>query len=365
MVERLALYSPNMAGGGAERVTLNIARELANRNIPTDLVLANAVGEYMNEIPDTVRVVDLASSGVIKSIPRLVRYLRRERPLAMLSNQMHANVIALIARDFAKSNTRIVVREANIVSLPADLKTRLRVRAIILLARLLYPRAKGVIAVSHGVARSLNRGIGLPIDRTNVIYNPVVRPELYERVKEEVNHPWFNDDGDPIILSVGRLEEQKDFFSLIQAFSLVNKNKPSRLVILGEGSQRSELENMIQELGLENVVSLPGFSNNPYAYMARASVYVLSSAWEGLPNTLIEAMAVGLPVVATDCESGPREILADGRYGHLSPVGDVEKLAEGILSALTDDDYPVADNETMMQFHLNHSVDKYLQALCG
>ena len=363
MSELIALFSPSLRGGGAERVMLNLAREFSKRQISVDIVLSRAEGQYLAEVPSDVRVIDLDSDGVLASLPGLVRYLFKEKPYAFLSTQIHANVIALFAKRLSCSSTRVVVREANVLSLPSSKKLSWRVRIMLFLARFSYPWANGVISVSYGVANDLSRSIGLQRDRINVIYNPVVRPELYASAQAELNHPWFVANEPPVILSVGRLTEQKDFTTLIQAFSLVRKQIPARLVILGEGEMRLELEAQIRELGLDQDVSLLGFEKNPYAYMARAAIYVLSSVWEGLPNTLIEAMAIGIPVVATDCDSGPREILADGKYGRLVPVGDTNAIAEGILDVLLKRAYPIPDKEALKEFNLETCADKYLQML--
>jgi glycosyltransferase involved in cell wall biosynthesis len=184
------------------------------------------------------------------------------------------------------------------------------------------------------VARDLAATALLPLDSIETIYNPVINDQMLTNAKEPVTHEWFKSMGILVILGVGKLEPQKDFPNLIHAFAKVHETRPARLVILGWGPDRPELEALIQTLGLEADVALLGYVENPYAYMARSSVFALSSAWEGLPTVLIEAMALGLPVVSTDCESGPAEILADGKYRYLTPVGDSAALAEGILRVL-------------------------------
>jgi glycosyltransferase involved in cell wall biosynthesis len=202
------------------------------------------------------------------------------------------------------------------------------------LVRRFYPWACKIVAVSQGVADDLIQITKLPLSRIQVIYNPVVAPELREKAKEPVAIPWFAATNDPVILSVGRLTELKDFPTLIRAFALVRRKLPCRLLILGEGDQRASLEGLVSRLGLEEHVLLPGFASNPYSYMAQAAVFVLSSISEGLPSALIEAMAVGTPVVSTACPSGPSEIITPEVNGLLVPSADPEALAEAILRVL-------------------------------
>lgn len=365
MTKPIALYSPSLGGGGAERVTLNLAIAIAARKLSVDVVLAKAEGQYLRSVPANVRVVDLSSKGVLSSLPGLVRYLRNDRPRAFLATQMHANVIALMAKHLAHVDTRFIVREASIVSPPPFSIKGFRVSATHLFARHCYSWADGIIAVSEGVANSLGQHLGVARDKIDVIYNPVVRDELFVSAKAHIDHPWFLARECPIILSVGRLAPEKDFASLIRAFRLVRDKIPAKLVIFGEGELRSDLETLIEQLGLRQDVDLPGFTNTPYAYMARASLYVLSSAWEGLPNTLIEAMALGTPVMATDCQSGPREILAGGKYGGLVPVGDIHGIASGILDVLLRRVFKVVDKKALEPFYVDSAVDHYLQVLVG
>jgi glycosyltransferase involved in cell wall biosynthesis len=232
--------------------------------------------------------------------------------------------------------------------------------------RRLYPKADRIVAVSQGVADDLISLLNLPHEKVTVIYNPIVTPELFEQAKQPVSCSWFEQNRLPVILAVGRLTKAKDYPTLFRAFSLVRQVRPAKLLVLGEGEERSNLERLAIELGIQNDVSMSGFVDNPFAFMAKASVFVLSSAWEGLPTVLIEALSCGCPVVATDCRSGPREILDNGRYGRLVPVGDHEALAKAILETLDNPDFP-ADRQTRLQrameFSVDAAVDKYLKVL--
>jgi len=231
------------------------------------------------------------------------------------------------------------------------------------LMRLFYPWADKVVAVSKGVADDLVRITRLPKDKIQVIYNPVVTSEFFIKAEEPLDHPWFKPGEPPVILGVGRLTEAKDFPTLIRAFTLVRKERPARLMILGEGEDRPKLDALVKELGLEKDVALPGFVENPYKYMKRAAVFVLSSKWEGLPTVLIEAMALGTPVVSTACPSGPSEILEGGKWGRLVPVGDVEALAKAIVEALSTSHDKYAFQRHTQLFNWDVILTYYLKVL--
>ena len=357
---RLALFLPSLRGGGAERMMLNLAEGFAKADFCVDLVLAKAEGSYLKNVSKKVRVVDLNANRVIKSLPAFVRYLRSEKPDAMLSAMGHANIVALWARSLARVSTRLVVSERGNLTLSVQNALSKRGRFMPWLMKIFYPRADGVVAVSKGVADDLAVVIGLPRERITVIYNPVVTPELLQKAQEPIDHPWFHPGEPPVILGVGRLTKQKDFPTLIQAFALVRKERPARLIILGEGEDRYELEELIRKLGIASDVDMPGFVDNPYKYMAYSTVFVLSSAWEGLPTVLIEAMACGCPVVSTNCHSGPAEILENGKYGKLVAVGDAAGLAEAMVGTL---DAPESLNvvRRAQDFGVEQAVAGYLE----
>jgi glycosyltransferase involved in cell wall biosynthesis len=208
-----------------------------------------------------------------------------------------------------------------------------------------------VVAVSEGAAADLIETLGLPRSRVRIIYNPVVLPELWQKGAEPVDHPWFVPGQPPVIVAAGRLTKEKDFPTLIQAFCCVRKAYPCRLMILGEGRERNRLEQLVQSLNLESDVSMPGFVHNPYKYMTRSCLFILSSSSEGLPSVLIEALALGVPVISTDCESGPREILKNGLLGTLTPVGDIASMSSHILKSLTSSQYrPVKGSVPEFEF---------------
>ena len=362
---KIALFLGALHGGGAQRVMIHIATGLVERGVKVDLVLANARGEYMYNLPDNINVINLNSGRVLYSIYGLAKYLRKERPYSLLSTVAHANLAAIIASKLARVKTRLFIRVENTISKSSADDRDIKSTILKLLIRHIYSWADGVISPSSGVANDLISNLKLQDSLLHVIYNPVSSSLIAQKIHEKVNHPWFDASDVPVVVAVGRLTKQKDFISLVQAMSIVNRKVIARLVILGEGEMRTELESMIKKLGLEDSVSLPGFVDNPYAYMARSSVFVLSSLWEGLPNTLIEAMAVGIPVVATNCESGPDEVLSNGKYGWLAEVGSPESIAEGIVHALTSDNFPKPDINAMKRFDQSIIVDQYMKLLLG
>ena len=360
---RIALFVPDLTIGGAERVMVNLCRGFLRRGLDVDLLLVRREGIYLPDVPVEVRIVTLGGGRTIFAIPALARYLRRERPMALLATLTYANVVAIIAGRLARGVARIVVREANSLTRETAGSPGVRARVLPLLARWSYRSADEIVAVSAGAADSLVAATGMPRARIHVLDNPIVTDELPLLAAAAVDHPWFTKpDGVPVIVAAGRLTAQKDFPTLIRAFAGVRAHRPARLVILGDGELRGELSELAATLGVDADLSLPGMVRNPFAYMARASVFALSSAWEGSPGVLIQAMACGAPVVSTDCESGPREILRGGEFGALVPVGDVESLA-GAISDVLAGPRRSPPEASWRRFSLDASVDAYLRVL--
>jgi glycosyltransferase involved in cell wall biosynthesis len=364
--EKVAFFLPSLEGGGAERVVVNLIKEFVKREIKVELVLASAKGPYLSELPKEVRIIDLKSPRVIFSIPKLISYLREEKLDIFISSLSHANLVSIISKKIARSKTKLFLREDNTLSLVFYNSKSFKTKVIPFLVKLLYSHADLVIAVSDGVKDDLVGFAKLSPDKIKVIYNPVITPELFQKAREPVSHPWFAPNSPPVILGVGRLTKQKDFPTLLKAFALVRKENDSRLVILGEGEERKNLEKLAKELGIEEFLWMPGFVDNPYKYMSKASVFVLSSIYEGLPTVLIEALALGCKVVSTDCKSGPREILDDGKSGKLVPVGDFIAMKEAIVSSISVDRksfYESSLNEQIGKFELRNVANLYLRVL--
>ena len=361
--ERLAFFLPGLYDGGAERIMLNLVEGIAARGYPVDLVLVRAEGPFLNEVPNSVRLIDLKASRVLSSTPALVRYLRHERPAALLSI-LYANIIALWARRLAGIPQRVILGEHNTLSSVARGENDLRWHLYPRLAEWFYPWADEIIAVSRGVADDLVHLIKIPRERIRVINNPIVTPGLFEKSTALITHPWFKSGEPPVLLAVGRLTIQKAFDVLIRAFARVRKDHRARLLILGEGEERHALEALIKEYELEQDVSMPGFFQNPYPFMAQSAAFILSSRWEGLPTVMVEAMALGKPIISTDCPSGPREILLDGKYGQLIPVDDPSALAAAITTALTTNVHHPS-RESWKSFELECVLDQYINTLLG
>ena len=343
---------------------LDIAAEFSNRSVPVDLVLVKAEGHYLDLVPDGVRLVDLNSHRAAASLLKLVRYVRQEQPVALLSTLTQASVIALAAKLMLRGNLRVVTRIANTYS--EELATgTFKHRQALRLLKALFPVADGVVAVSQGVADDLKAVTPSISRKVTTIYNPVVRPQIVEQAQTPPDHPWFGCGTAPVILSVGRLAAAKDHATLVKAFASVVLERRARLVILGDGPERESLMNLAERLMVSEYVDFPGFKVNPFAYMSRASVFALPSRYEGFPNVLIQAMACGTPVVSTDCRSGPREILEDGKWGHLVPAGDWRAMSKAIIQAL---DNPPPSGQISARasvFSADAAIDRYLEVLTG
>ena len=335
---RLAVYLPNLRGGGVERMRLNLAPALEARGFEVAFVLDRAEGELLDAVPASVKVTVLGAPRTLAAAPRLVAYLRRERPDVLLSGLGHNNVVALAAGRLSGASTRIVVSQHNYLSLEARAFNDPRYRVLPLLYRLALPFADGVIAVSQGVADDMAAATGLKRSRINVIHNPVVTADLAARAAAPVGHAlakaWLDDGARPVLVAAGRLVAQKDYPTLLRAFARLRAARACRLLILGDGPLLGELRALAAALGVADDVLFAGFVANPHPCIERAAVLVLASRYEGFGNVLVEALAAGTPVVSTDCPAGPAEILEGGRFGRLVPVGDAGALADAVAATL-------------------------------
>ncbi|MGV7227613.1 MAG: glycosyltransferase [Nitrospirales bacterium] len=390
----LALFIPSLAGGGVAKFILNLAKSFASRGHKIDLLLCRVAGPYLDQIPAGVTIVQLqASSGwrgrlsalaadykdlrelmlpilfpvkapkPVNFLPDLVRYLQCEKPDALFSAKTPCNLVALWAKRLAGVSTRLVVSERSSLSPIVQNKKEWRWRFVPPIMGRVYPLADGIVSVSNGVGDDVSLLTGIPRERITTIYNPIMANEISEKSHSPLDHPWFVPNATPVILSVGRLVPQKDLPCLLRAFRQVRSSRKVRLVILGEGRLRGELEALATTLGISQDVSMPGFTENPYAFMARASVLTLSSAWEGFGNVIAEALACGCPVVSTDCPSGPAEVLKNGAYGTLVPVGNDKALADAILTVLDKPPDPDRLRSRASEFDLDTISEAYLQLL--
>lgn len=358
---RIALVIPTLAGGGAERTYLNLAEGFHQAGYRVDLILKQASGEYLPQVPASINLVDLNASRMVRTLPGLIRYLRSQRPQVLMAGLELTHMIALAAQGISGVPAKVIVTVHSVISQsnPSYLPARSLERQLM---RLLYPRAGEIVGISKGTAQDFSNFLDFPLTRLRVIYNPVITPALLENARQVPRHPWFDEGQPPVILSVGRLNPVKNFSMLIKAFALARQRTPLRLLILGEGEQRHELESQVRQMGLQEDISLAGFHQNPYAFMRQANMLVLSSRHEAFGRVLVEAMACGCPVIATDCPGGVAELVDNGRYGHLVPVGDVAAMAQAILEVLGGD-VRKPPPDWLEQFERDRVIQQYLDII--
>jgi len=306
----VAIYLHDLSGGG---VVLHCLR-----------------GELMQDVPAGLRVVNLDSTRTLGDIPRLVRYLRAEKPDLLLANLDLNNIAALLAKALAFSSTKVVICQHNPISSSFVTCEHWLYRLVAVSYRMLTPLISRAVAVSSGVARELNQMAGLPSGRVVTINNPVVGPDFHARCQVDVEHPWFGQPGQPVFVTAGRLVVQKDHETMLRALAIHRRHGNGRLIILGDGPLREALDALVRELSLTDAVDFLGFHANALPFFRRADAFVLSSRCEGFGNVLVEALGCGTPVISARCAHGPAEILDNGRYGMLVEPRNAEALAAGM-----------------------------------
>ncbi len=359
----IAIFLSFSGSGGVEKMVVNLAQGFFELGCRVDMVIARAHGVHLQLIPEGIRQIRLGKRHTLSNLPGLARYLKREKPDALLAVKDRGIKVAILARRIAGYKGTIVGRLGTTVSEAICGKGVFRRYLWYGSMRLFFPALDHVVAVSEGVAQDILAITGLPETRVTAIPNPVVTPELNLLAGEDIDHPWLRKPVPPVVIGMGRLTEQKDFFTLIRAFFEARKERTCRLIIVGEGRQRESLSKLIADLDLEKDVSLPGFVSNPYAWLSRSSLFVLSSKWEGSPNALTEALALGIPVVSTNCRSGPNEILKGGKYGELVAVGDWKALGQSISRTLA---HPLPSEflkEASAPYTVKASCSAYLEKL--
>lgn len=378
-LERVAIYLSARSHGSREEAFLRLIRRLLDNGTQVDVLAAGVEPWLPRAIDPRARIEDLSRRwmGVGRlRLPHLVRaylsapavadYLRRVAPDVLFATSIPPNLAALAGRALARSPTRVVIRQSNVVRLTeAGRYAAVRRRPRDWILPKLYRRADRIIAVSAGVAENLRILCAGLEDRIVIVPNGVATSRIEAEMEVLIDHPWLQGGGDPVLLAVGRLVPKKDYPTLLAAFRLVRQALPARLIILGDGPERARLEAEARKLGVDRFVSMPGFRANPFAYFARASVYVLSSISEGMPSALIEALACGCPVVSTDCPSGPSEVLDNGRFGALVPVGNPQALAEAVLATLRQPRDASRLCARAAEFSVDACVSGYAEALAG
>jgi glycosyltransferase involved in cell wall biosynthesis len=333
MVRKVLFFRPSLGDGGADRVTLTVLQHLDRARFAPTLVLVHKDGVLVDDVPADVPVLDLGAARLATAIPALAAQIRAREPDIVVCTAGAANVVAVAAHKLARSRARLVLSERSALQ-RAD-RTPLRNALELRLKRLAYARADVITAVSDGVAEELRKRLGLPGDKIRVVYNPMVADDLPAKAAQPVPHPWFSEDV-PVLLAVGRLVAIKDYPVMLEAFAAIRRDRRVRLAILGEGPLREQLVARALAFGIADDVAFLGYDKNPYRYMRHAALLLQSSRAEGLPGALIQSLACGTPVITTDCDHGPREVVRDGIDGYLVPVGDARALAARAQTLLGD-----------------------------
>ncbi|PUA16914.1 glycosyltransferase [Glaciimonas sp. PCH181] len=358
----VSFFLPDLRGGGAERVTVNLANSFAQRGYKVDMVLLSATGEFLADLRPEIHVVDLQVVRLRSAIFPLVRYLRQARPTAILACMWPLTVITLWARFLSRVPVRVVVAEHTTWSRSELLRRRSVGWQVRTSMHRVFPGADGIVAVSQGAAEDLARFANLNRNAITVIYNPVVGDEKPPASDALGPTGWWT-GAHHRVLAVGTLKVIKDYVTLLNAFAILRQGCDARLLILGEGECRPALEAEVRRLGIEGSVFMPGFVKDASPYYQQADLHVLSSTGEGLPTVIIEALATGTPVVSTDCPSGPREILSDGKFGRLVPVGDAAALAAAMAESLAATHDHAALKARAQDFSIDKAVDQYEELL--
>ena len=357
---KIGLFLSNFSGGGIQRVMLTLAKGFQEAGHEVHIIVVEAAGPLKEDVPEGVKIINLKTKQASRSISPLISYFNSENPDVLLSSQTHFNFVAIMAKLFSKWKGKLVLSEHITIG---NMTNNWKEKLFPLIARLSYRLADRVIVVSDGAASHFLERTHLPVSLIRRIYNPFDIEKIQTLAEDTPQHAWFPSSDSPIFISAGRLTPQKDFPNMLKAFQIVYAQHPdARLLILGEGEDRNELEKLAKALEIQSAVDLPGFAKNPFAMIARADAFILTSRWEGFGNVIVEALACGTPVISTDCPSGPAEILGNGAYGTLVPVGDTHSLAQAMLKEIA---APTPRNKLQDRandFSIEKIVPEYLEA---
>jgi glycosyltransferase involved in cell wall biosynthesis len=362
---KISILTHDIGGGTFTNLCTALVRGWQEIGVECNLVVLNASDEEISKYPD-IPIVSLNVQRTAFSLLATVKYLRENQPDVILPMPWYFNIVAIWARYLSGAKTKVIIGEHNIISLEASIEHRdkLHLRFLPILMRHTYPHGDGLVGVSKDTITDLVETLKIEADiPMQVIFNPINPDRVEELAQESITHPWFQTSEIPVIVTAARLAKQKQLDGLLQAFAQVLQVTPARLLILGEGPLRAELENLCQELGIEASVSMPGYDANPYRYMAKCDVFVLASAWEGCPIALQEAMACGAAVVVTDAPGGMKDIIDDDKYGLIVPTGDPDALVKGILRILTQPElkqhYRKQAKQRSQEFHYSNISKQY------
>jgi glycosyltransferase involved in cell wall biosynthesis len=358
---RVCFYPGALKLGGVGKLTINMANYMANEGYDINFFLTNLEGDYVNQIPKNIKVFE-GKGGALKSIFAFIKYLLKRKPDAIISSRDYLNFICIICvKIFSPKTTIISSIHVDYSGMPTRKKNFFESLLILLYAHA-YKRSDHIVAVSKGVANDFTRRFNISGEKLKIIYNATYDSELYV-VNKPILFNNFFDENKKIIISVGRLTHQKNFDMLIKAFSLVRKKVDCKLLILGEGELRNDLEGLVNRLNLENCVLMPGFVHNPIDYIKKSNVFVMSSLYEGFGNVIVEAMGTGISIVSTNCPSGPSEILENGLYGKLVQIDDIQGMCNSIIESL---DNPFDKHSIISRakvFSIKNISDQYLNLI--
>lgn len=363
----ITFFLPSLEPGGTEKNVVNLVNNINREKYEIKLLLGLAEGDFLDQVHKDIPIINMEASWSLPIFLKLIKYFRKEKPDVFVSAFPRINVIVILSKIFSGARAKIIITEHALFSfLPVMAKSpgrKLFARFLMpFVAKIIYPKADKIVCVSNGIAEDILKIVNCP-GKISTIYNPVVNDEILELSEESLEDMDFSSESMPVILSVGRLVKCKDYPTLLRAFSIILQKMQARLVILGRGPKEQNLKQLAESLGISDSVIFLGFKKNPFKYMKRASVFVLSSVQEGFGNVLIEAMACGVPVVSTDCPMGPGEIIKNGENGILVPVGNPELMAEGILKILNDADLSrklsLGGKKRAGDFSINKSAREY------
>lgn len=362
--ENLTLFLASLEGGGIQKATMRLIHEFIKTNIRVTLVVVNARGRIKNEIPGDCTLVDLDCQRTRYAIFKLIPYLLSEKPAIAISSQTHLNVLIIFIRLLIGYPKHLIVQEHITFNAEMAIDKRLQERLRPWLIRLFYPFASRFVTVSTAAAKSIHHYAGYKKD-IQVIQNGLDIALIHSKAKQLPSHLWLNNKVPKLIIGMGRLSPQKNFSELLKAFSLLENKQNYRLIILGEGPELEKLITISKELDIQDYVDFPGFIENPYSILARADVFILSSKWEGYANVVIEALACGVPVIATDCPGGPSDILADKPFAKIVAVDDPAAMACAIEDMLAARNDKTQIAEYAKRFNIKDIAQQYVDLING